>query len=626
MKKYTLFITTLMVALLFSSAPSCLASSKKKNMMRPSPRGQWTEQQAWDWEKKVGEIRGFNAPSPAYPGQTRLDILKKASEYGLNSVRFWISGNDAKEQIEYIRQFAEDANRFGMTISPVISIQNRYYSRPDEKEALKECEEVVRQIVRAFATDERIIFWDLWNEPRFRESDPNTLRNMDWLEKMVLWCRDEGIIQPITSSIIWDASYDADSETPTYRRRAEVEGMMDIHNFHSYQAAENLGKDLEVTLKRLRDISNRPLVCTECMMRVYGSGVPRSLYAFEREHVHFYLWGMYNSDANWSVKWSRSTYDPFEPMFHDLLWADGDMYDPREYEIIKNFHFLSPGETDPDPGIPVSERWFQERAWKWMSGGPVKGTAVANARPSNAPSKYNSVKVSIRYNHWKYDNFSFFKDFDEYVNWAREKGMTILPTLLTDEDLDIPEDELVEYVRSVISYYYDNPTVQAWDLYYHPGENCNDLGKVERMVEKLFTIARNQYPNQPVFMTPLVKVKKFEPGFDYKADLIHGRIHGWERLEYEGVSNADLVYKIWSLSDVIGFSTEQEAPEAGWLMSICYRFGRPIFCSSFSGLNQENQLAMLDLFAKSHIFWYSATDIPESAVRSFKFIPIKTGH
>ena len=97
--------------------------------MRPSPRGQWTEQQAWDWEKKVGEIRGFNAPSPAYPGQTRLDILKKASEYGLNSVRFWISGNDAKEQIEYIRQFAEDANRFGMTISPVISIQNRYYSR-----------------------------------------------------------------------------------------------------------------------------------------------------------------------------------------------------------------------------------------------------------------------------------------------------------------------------------------------------------------------------------------------------------------------------------------------------------------------------------------------------------------
>ena len=85
MKKYTLFITTLMVAILFSSAPSCLASSKKKNIMRPSPRGQWTEQQAWDWEKKVGEIRGFNAPSPAYPGQTRLDILKKASEYGLNS-------------------------------------------------------------------------------------------------------------------------------------------------------------------------------------------------------------------------------------------------------------------------------------------------------------------------------------------------------------------------------------------------------------------------------------------------------------------------------------------------------------------------------------------------------------
>lgn len=626
MKKHNLFITGLMVAVILSSVSPCLASPRKKNTLRPAPRGQWTEQQAWDWEKKVGEIRGFNAPSPAYPGQTRLDILKKASEYGLNSVRFWISGNDAGEQIEYIRQFAEDAQQFGMTISPVISIQNRYYNRPDEKEALKECEEVVRTIVRAFATDERIVLWDIWNEPRFRESEPDTRRNMDWLEQMVLWCRKEGLVQPITSSIIWDASFDADSETSTYKRRAEVEGMMDIHNFHSYQAAENMGKDLEVTLKRLRDISNRPLVCTECMMRVYGSGVPRSLYAFEKEHVHFFLWGMYTSDANWSVKWSRSTYDPFEPMFHDLLWADGDMYDPRDYEIIKNFHFLAPGETDPDPGIPVSERWFQERAWKWMAGGPVIGIANSGIRPSNAPEKYNSVKVGIRYNHWKYDNISFYKDFDEYVNWAREKGMTILPTLLTDEDLDIPEDELVEYVKSVIAYYYDNPTVQAWDLYYHPGETCKDLKKVERIVDKLFTIARNQYPNQPVFMTPVVSVKPFEPGFDYRATLVHGKIHGWDMLEYGGISNEDLVYKIWSLSDVTGFSTEQDAPEAGWLMSICYRFGRPIFCTSFKADDQENQKAIIDLFAKSHIFWYSATDIPEDYTKDFRFIPIKTAH
>ena len=131
---------------------------------------------------------------------------------------------------------------YGLTISPVLSIQNRYYNRPDEEAAMKECEGIIRQVVRAFATDERVILWDIWNEPRFRADEPDTKRQMDWVEQMVLWCRDEGIIQPITSSIIWDMGLDADTVSDTWKRRAEVEGMMDIHNFHDYQAAENMGR------------------------------------------------------------------------------------------------------------------------------------------------------------------------------------------------------------------------------------------------------------------------------------------------------------------------------------------------------------------------------------------------
>ena len=623
MRKSIQYIAAVVLASLMTIS-SCYAAVNKKKQNRPAPRGQWTEQQAWDWEKKVGEIKGFNQPEPAYPGQTRTEILKKASEYGLNSVRFWIRGSSAQEQIDFIRGFAEDAQMYGLTISPVLSIQNRYYNRPDEEAAMKECEGIIRQVVRAFATDERVILWDIWNEPRFRADEPDTKRQMDWVEQMVLWCRDEGIIQPITSSIIWDMGLDADTVSDTWKRRAEVEGMMDIHNFHDYQAAENMGKDLEVTLDKIRSISNRPIVCTECMTRVYGSGVSRTLYAFAREHVHFYLWGMFNNDANWSVKWSRSTYDPFEPMFHDLLWADGDMYDPREYNIIKNFRFLAPGEKDTDPGIPVTERWHQERAWKWMVGGPVTGTAIKGMKPSSAPEKYNSVRIPIHFNHWKYDNDAFFKDFDEDVNWADVKGMTILPVLVTDDMLDIPDDELVEYVRSVISHYYTCPTVQGWDLYFHPGEKAADRARVEGLIDRLFTIARNQYPNQPVFMTPYVSVTPFQKDYDYRADLVHGRIHGWEKLSYGGVSDADLVYKIWSLSDIAAFSTNQPAAEAGWLASICYRFGRPIFCTSFDGSDPQEREKILEQFAKSHIFWYSSADVPDNEIKDFKFIPIKT--
>lgn len=625
--KRTIIISTAAILLSFLlSLSTSFASEGRKKQNRPAPRGQWTEQQAWDWEKKIGEIRGFNQPESAYPGQTRREILAKAAEYGLNSVRFWIKGNNADEQIAYIREFADEADDFGISLSPVISLQSRYYSQEDEKTALAECEKEVRKLVAAFATDERIIFWDIWNEPRFRESEVDTFRNMDWIEKMVLWCREEGIIQPITSSIIWDTGFDADTETSAWKRRAEVESMMDIHNFHDYQAAENMGKDLAVTLRKIREISNRPMVCTECMTRVYGSGVQRTLAAFAREHIHFYLWGMFNNDANWSVKWSRSTYDPFEPMFHDLLWADGDMYDPREYEIIKQFHFLSPDEKDPDPGIPVTERWHQERAWKWMAGGPVTGTAIEKAKPSNTPEKYNSVRITINYNHWKYDNDAFFKDFDEFINWAEIKGMTIFPVLVIDDMLGVPEDELVEYVRSVIAKYYDCPTVKGWDLYFHPGEKVSNKGTVEKLVERLFTIARNQYPNQPVFMTPVVSVTPFAKDYDYRKDLVHGRIHGWEKLVYSGISDSDLVYRIWSLSDVISFSTDQPSAEAGWLLSICYRFGRPIICSSFKAEDPEQRRILLDQFSRSHVYWYSATDVPEEEINSFRFIPISTGH
>ena len=66
-------------------------------------REQWTEEQAWAWQKEVGVIKGFNEPYPAYPDMSRTEVLQKAHEAGLNSVRFWVRGNTAEEQIEYIQ-------------------------------------------------------------------------------------------------------------------------------------------------------------------------------------------------------------------------------------------------------------------------------------------------------------------------------------------------------------------------------------------------------------------------------------------------------------------------------------------------------------------------------------------
>ena len=601
----------------------CLAGFAKE-------RKQWTEKQAWDWEKKVGTIIGFNQPESAYPGMTNLEILRKAADLGFNSVRFWLKGEDVDAQIAYIKKMADEAESCGMTISPVLSLQRKYFNdKENEKENLKIVEELVKTLIRPFANDERIVIWDIWNEPGFKTGDPETFREMEWVEKMVHWCREENLCQPITASIIWDPDRDADVSSPTWEKRRQVEAMMDLHNFHSYDCARNFGAEIDYTLDRIRKISNRPIVCTEAMIRVNGSSVQRTLPVFAREHVHVYLWGLYNNDWNWSVKWGRSTYDAFDPMFHDFLWADGDAYDAREFPFIKNFRFWNKGEN-LDPGIAVTDRWSHERVWRRMAGaGLVKGLADVKSSGSFSGT-YNSMRVKVNYKDYRGlasdQRSGFFERFERILSDAKSKGMTVLPVLITDDDLYATSEELGGFVKEMISRYYDDQTILAWDIYWHPGEKSTDRRKVEEVIETAFTYARNQYPNQPVFMTPFVSVQEFDDDFNYRAALVHGRRNGWNKLSYGGTSDADLVYKIWSLSDVTSFSTVQHPAEAGWLLSICYRFGRPIFCSSFKAENVTDQLEMLDLFSKSHVFWFTENPLPDKSVNQFKFTPIITKH
>ena len=193
-----------------------------------SAREQWTVEQAWQWQERVGVIKGFNEPYPAYPGMSRADVLKKAHDVGLNSVRFWVRGETAEEQIAHIRQMIDEADRYGMTVSPVLNYVKERFARNRGNQPMKDYERVTRAVVREFADEERIVFWDLWNEPRY-EDKPETYEQLDIIEQMVLWCRDENVTQPITSSIIWATIKEG---SKPLKRMTEVEAMMDIHNFH----------------------------------------------------------------------------------------------------------------------------------------------------------------------------------------------------------------------------------------------------------------------------------------------------------------------------------------------------------------------------------------------------------
>ncbi len=653
------------------------------NLLPAGARKQMSVEQAWKWQNKIGEIRGFNQPEVAYPGMSRDQILRKASELGLNSVRSWIGGNTVEEQIAFIRKYVEDASKYGLTFSPVLSFYERYYrdNSITEEERLKRAEEYIRKVVGAFAKDERIAMWDIWNEPSTAKNN-ETMRQMDWLEKMVEWCRDENPVQPITSSIIWEGG-EYDTTSTYYKRRMEIERMMDIHNVHNYRFLQPEHTPPIEIISRMKQMDGRPIVSSEVLARPVSGGLTRTLKLFAREHVNFYLWGMFVTDSrNWSVQWGRTTYDPYEPIFHDMLYSDGTPYDYREIENLRKFRFEGEGEQIYAP-LSQSERWTAERAWKWVASGPIKGVTDTLFKQEAAETG-NSMRLKLRYADFVADENAFMNSFKHQLDEAERGGMTVMPVLLSDQDIldaggtEIPQvrflrtypndfaengdgylitpfnngesywgsdfagslsisktdaaafagrtatKNIMAYVNVVMRRFYADSRIEGWDIYYHPGENLSSEREASMWVSQLFDLVRFISPTQPTFMTPLVSVGDFAPDLRYRDELIHGRHGGWGRLRYSGCGSASLTYKIWTLSDLTAFSSTMEAAETGWLMSIGYRFGRPLLCSYWSAPDADEALATLELFSRSHVFWYSGKSLSADAVGKFKFKHIIT--
>ena len=446
-------IVILLMTLTFLSC-----SRDKNDIKHQAGRRQWTEKEAWEWEKRVGVIKGFNAPNPAYQGMTREDVIKKASELGYNSVRIWLSGKP-DEHVEFLHQVLDEAEKYGMTVSPVLGIYS-FLNIPDKKVAMAEAKTYVQKLVGEFRDDPRIILWDLWNEPGVGFTDgvwtygaENT--ELKWCKEAILWAREVSPKQPLTVSVFYYTTIPSDS---VQQLRVEVESMTDIHNFHLYDCSVNRMKALDDYVVFLRKIGNRPLVCTEAIARTRGGTFGRTLSAFEKYHIHFFNWGLYTGDANWDVAWDMSSFEPYEPWFHDVLHPDGTPYEWRDLEWIRNFHFAKPGEQT-DPGAEITERWDKWRSWKWMVSGPVKGFCYSpeGTGPSaisiwkrdlkeTESAGYNSIRIKLDFNEWKNTPELFFGKIDTLLYFADAYNLRIMPALLTDADAENPEEILSDYI------------------------------------------------------------------------------------------------------------------------------------------------------------------------------------
>jgi hypothetical protein len=130
----------------------------------------------------------------------------------------------------------------------------------------------VKAVINRFKNDDRILLWDLYNEPTNGGLGSATF---PLLKKVVRWARAVNPTQPLSIDV-WNGD----------KRLNEIAlAASDVITFHNYGNKDALVKHIN-ELKAY----NRPLLCTEWMNRPAGSVIATHLPVFYAENVGSMLW------------------------------------------------------------------------------------------------------------------------------------------------------------------------------------------------------------------------------------------------------------------------------------------------------------------------------------------------
>jgi hypothetical protein len=209
----------------------------------------------------------------------------------------------------------------GWVMSPSREVKNN-----QDKQEWDRLEHYVTDILTTFATDERVLLWDLYNEPgNSAQGD----RSLPLLKSVFEWARAvEELSQPLTVGM-WSDKLVQYNEF--------VNDHSDVISFHHYGDANSL----RLQIQELQN-QGRPLFCTEWLRRPVST-VQSHLQIFKKENVACYNWGLVAGKSNTIWPWEQLVgTDEYTvrdgqpvPWFHDLLNQDGSPYDPEELETFR---------------------------------------------------------------------------------------------------------------------------------------------------------------------------------------------------------------------------------------------------------------------------------------------------
>jgi len=338
----------------------------------------WTVGQAQEWYNKLPWLTGANyIPSNAinqlemWQADT-FDPIQIEKEFkwfrdlGFNTMRVYLHSlvwkQDAKGFKKRIDQFLTLTDKYDIKVAFVFfddcwNSTVTIGKQPDPKPGVHNSgwlqdpgdpahqdetlfpflKEYVQDILRTYAKDSRILFWDLYNEPGGNgpggQVPPKGETSFPLLKAVFSWAREINPAQPLTSGI-WNWNL--------YEMNAFVAANSDIITYHDYTGEVSHGQYIK-SLKVL----GKPLICTEYMARSRDSRFENILPLLKNEKVGAINWGFVAGKTNTIYEWGKVVADGGEPdlWFHDILREDGTPYAIQETNLIRDLNNGNKGEV-----------------------------------------------------------------------------------------------------------------------------------------------------------------------------------------------------------------------------------------------------------------------------------------
>jgi hypothetical protein len=349
---------------------------------------QWSKEQANNWYRQQGWMCGFNYLPRSAVNWTDIwqaetfnapiidEELGWAAEVGYNTLRinlpFIVWQHDRTGLLSRIDAFLGIAEKHGIRVMLTLMDDCGFsgdepYLGPQKKptpgkhnsqaaaspgrdkvcdpETWPEIENYIRDIVRTFRDDKRIVVWDLYNEPGNRGTFSTGITETQYhekLEKFALelmmlafgWAREENPTQPLTIGA-WHLPLDEDQpDEEIFQHPIDQAALKlsDVVSFHAYIATSKM-----VRVLRYMEQFDRPIFCTEWLARHVGSNFEEQLPLMHACNVVPYQWGLVRGKTQTFMPWPvvlQKREDYAHLWFHDVFDEHGIPFRKAEMELV----------------------------------------------------------------------------------------------------------------------------------------------------------------------------------------------------------------------------------------------------------------------------------------------------